>query len=143
SAGRLRIPRPQRQELDGAALDGGVGPPGAVGVDVPLRVAVVGRVAVEDHPRRAPLLRLEYLHPPEALAVASEDDPPAHADPELVERVETLGAAVVRVDDLPRGPPARAVTVEGGQDLRAVGILVPRVPRLPQRQLPLLRDRHL
>ena len=68
------------------------------------------------------------------LAVADQDDLVLDVDPQLVERREVLGPAVVRVDDLPRGVARDAVAVEGGEGVAAGRILVGRERGLVQDQ---------
>ena len=67
--GRRRVARPEREELHAAALDRRPGAVGAVGIDVPLGVAVVRRVGIDQDALRLPLLGVADLQPAEELAV--------------------------------------------------------------------------
>ena len=71
------------EELDGAALDGGFGTVGAVGIDVAAEVAVVGGVGVDEDAFGAVLLGDVDLDAAEIAAVADEDDLVFDADAEL------------------------------------------------------------
>ena len=88
--GRRRVARPERQELHAAALDRPTGTVGTVGIDIALRVAVVGGVGVDQHAVRPALLGIAHLEPPKEFAVPRQDDLPFDVDPEAVERGEVL-----------------------------------------------------
>ena len=131
--GRRGVARPEREELDAPALDRRAGPERAVGIDVALGVAVVGRVGVDQDARRPALLGVADLQAAEELAVADQDDLVLDVDPQLLEGGEVLGPAVVRVDDLPGDVARDAVAVEGGEGVGAGRVLVGRRagPRSP------------
>src|SRR5580704_17654607 len=69
-----------REELDGAALDGGVGAPGTLGVDVAAEVAVVGGVGVDEDAGGSVLLGDVGLDAAKVFAVADDDDLVFYAD---------------------------------------------------------------
>ncbi len=104
------------EELDGAALDGGVGAPGALGVDVAAEVAVVGGVGVDEDAFGAVLLGDVGLDAAEVFAVADDDDLVFDADAELGELLEVGEGAVVGVDDLGGDVAGGGGAVEGGED---------------------------
>ena len=76
------------EELHGAALDGGVGAEGTLGVDVAAEVAVVGGVGVDENAFGSALLGDVGLDTAEVGSVADDDDLVFDADAELVELVE-------------------------------------------------------
>ncbi len=104
------------QELDGAALDGGVGTPGALGVDVAAEVAVVGGVGVDEDAFGSVLLGDVDLDAAEVFAVADDDDLAFDADAEFGELLEVGEGAVVGVDDLGGDVAGGGGAVEGGKD---------------------------
>ena len=104
------------EELDGAALDGGVGTPGALGVDVAAEVAVVGGVGVDEDAFGAVLLGDVGLDAAEVFAVADDDDLVFDADAEFGELLEVGEGAVVGVDDLGGDVAGGRGAVEGGED---------------------------
>ena len=76
------------QELDGAALDGGVGTAGTLGIDVAAEVAVVGGVGVDEDAFGSVLLGDVDLDAAEVFAVADDDDLVFDADAEFGELLE-------------------------------------------------------
>ena len=87
------------KELDGTALNGGVGTPGTFGIDVAAEVAVVGGVGVDEDALGAVLLGDVGLDAAEVFAVADDDDLVFDADAEFGELLEVGEGAVVGVDD--------------------------------------------
>ena len=108
------------EELDGAALDGGLGAVGAVGVHVAAEVAVVGGVGVDEDAVGAVLLGDVDLDAAEVAAVADEDDLVLDADAEVGEFLEVGEGAVVGVDDLGGDVAGGGGAVEGGEDAGVV-----------------------
>ena len=104
------------EELDGAALDGGVGAVGTFGVDVAAEVAVVGGVGVDEDAFGSVLLGDVGLDAAEVAAVADEDDLVFDADAEFGELLEVGEGAVVGVDDLGGDVAGGGGAVEGGED---------------------------
>src|SRR5438874_10086033 len=82
------------EELHGAALDRGVGAPGAFGVDVAAEVAVVGRVGVDEDAFGAVLLGDVGFDAAEVFAIADDDDFVFDAYAELSELLEVGEGAV-------------------------------------------------
>ncbi len=76
------------EELHGAALDGGVGTEGTLGIDVAAEVAVVCGVGVDEDAFGAALLGDVGLDAAEVGSVADDDDLVFDADAELGELVE-------------------------------------------------------
>jgi hypothetical protein len=72
----------------------------ALRVDVALVVAVVARVGVEDHAKRAVLVRDLGLDPSPRSAVAGDDDLAANVYPAALQLLVIVGYAVVDVDQL-------------------------------------------
>src|ERR1700716_4692573 len=104
------------EELDGAALNGGVWTPRALGVDVAAEVAVVGGVGVDEDAFGAVVLGDVGLDAAEVFSVADDDDLFLDADAELGELLEVGEGAVVRVDDLGGDVAGGRGAVEGGED---------------------------
>ena len=93
-----------RRELehisDGTALHAGIGTPWARRIFVAATPAVVRRIGVDDHARRAVLLRDECFYPAEILPVAHQHDLAADINFHLFQLLEILGRPVVRIDHL-------------------------------------------
>ena len=104
------------KELDGATLDGGVGAPGAVGIDVAAEVAVVGGVGVDEDAFGSVVLGDVGLDAAEVFAVTDDDDLVFDADAEFGELLEVGEGAVVGVDDLGGDVTGWGRAVEGGKD---------------------------
>ena len=119
-AGGLGVAGIDGQELDGAALDGGVGAVGALGIDVAAEVAVVGGVGVDEDAFGAVLLGDVDLDAAEVAAVADEDDLAFDADAQLGEFFEVGEFAVVGVDDFGGDVAGGGGAVEGGEDAGVV-----------------------
>ena len=115
-AGRGGIAGIDGQELHGAALHGGVGAVGALGIHVALEVAVVGGVGVDEDALGSVLLGDVDLDAAIVAAVADEDDLVLDADAEGGELLEVGEAAVVGVDDARGDVGGGDGAVEGGQD---------------------------
>ncbi len=115
-AGGLGVAGVDGEELDGAALDGGVGAAGALGVDVAAEVAVVGGVGVDEDAFGAVLLGDVDLDAAEVVAVADDDDLVFDADAEFGELLEVGEVAVVGVDDFGGDVAGGGGAVEGGED---------------------------
>ncbi len=108
------------EKLDGAALDGGVGAPGALGVDVAAEVAVVGGVGVDEDAGGSVLLGDVGFDAAEVFAVADDDDLAFDADAEFGELLEVGEGAVVGVDDFGGDVAGGGGAVEGGENARVV-----------------------
>ncbi len=101
---------------------------GPFGIRVPLHVSILGRVGVDQDPRRPALLGIEHLQAPEQPAVvADEYDPPLDLDTHLFQGLEVLRRAVVRIDNLAGDIPRDAVAVERGKGVGVGGVLVAEV----------------
>jgi hypothetical protein len=98
--------------LHAPALDRRAGPVRAAGIDVPLGVAVVARVGVDQDPLRPSFLGVADLQASEKLAVACQDDLVPDLDAHLFEGVEILGPRVVGVNHLAFHVSRDAITVE-------------------------------
>jgi hypothetical protein len=97
-AGGERVAGILEHELDGTALDGSFGAPGAVGIHVAAVVAGVGGVCVDDDADGSQLLGDVDLDAAEIAAVAADDDVAFDVDVELFEFLKIFGSAVVGVD---------------------------------------------
>ncbi len=104
------------KELDGAALDGGLGTPRTLGVHVAAEVAVVGGVGVDEDALGTVLLGDVGLDAAEVFAVADDDDLVFDADAEFGELLEVGESAVVGVDDFGGDVAGGGGAVEGGED---------------------------
>ena len=125
-ARRGRVARSEREELDAPALNRRAGAVGAVRIGVPLGVAVVGGVGIDQDSRCPSLLGIAHLEAAKQLAVACQDDLVLDVDPQPLQRREVLRPAVVGVHDLAFGPAADPVAVEGGEGVGAGRVLVAR-----------------
>jgi hypothetical protein len=114
------VPRVDGQELDRAALHGGLRPVWALGVHIALVEAVVGGVGVDQDSLGSGQLRVVDLDAAVVGAVADQDDLVAHVDAEIGQPLEVGGRAVVGVDHLRGHVARRAGAVERRQDARVV-----------------------
>ena len=115
-AGRFRIAGVLEEILNGAALDAGLGTPGAVGVGVAFEVAVVLRVRVDEYAGGAALLGEIDLDAAEVGAVADEDDFAVQVDVLGGELIEVFEAAVVGIDHFAGDVAGAGGAVEGHDD---------------------------
>ena len=117
--GRQRIARDHEVVRDAAGLDVAFVAPRAVGIDRAPGGAVLGRVGVDQHRRRAPPLGRQRLEAAIAVRdrVADQHDPAADVDALGVEPVVVLGVAAGRVHDgrLDGARPRVRVVVEQGR----------------------------
>src|SRR5689334_21431381 len=110
--GRRWVARSMREELDAAALDGRFGAEPPMRIEVPLGVAIVGRVGEDQDAPSSALLGVIDLQAAEDLAVASQYDLFPNVDPQLLQSGEVVRTAVIHVDDLTRRLAGDAISVE-------------------------------
>ena len=107
-----------------SALHASIRPPRSLGILIAAPPAIVERIGIDDHSRRAMFLRDEFLHPAEVLAVANQDDLAAHIDLQLLQLLEIFRRAVVGIDHFRLGISRRRHAVERHHD---AGIVVVRI----------------
>ncbi len=100
---RRRVARPQRKELHAAALNGGRGAEGTIRINIALGESIIGRIRVNQNSGRASGLSVSNFQTAEQPAVPHQDDLALHIDAHFLERLEILGPAEVRVDNLALG----------------------------------------
>ena len=101
-AGCQRVAGVEGHVLHRPALDALVRTPAALRIGVALRVAVVGRIGIDDAADRPVLLGELGFEAAPALAVAGDDDLALHIHAHALERLVVVGHAVVDVDELAR-----------------------------------------
>ena len=107
-----------------SALHAGVRPPRPFGIFVAAPPAIVRRIGIDDHARRAVFLRHEHFHSAKILPVAHQHDLAAHVDVQLLELLEVLGRAVVGIDHVGLGVARGRHAVEGHHHARIVLIRI-------------------
>ena len=111
----------------------GIRPPRAVGIFVPLEIAIVGRIGIDDDPGSASLLRQVNLHSTEVHAVAGKNDLPGNTDVHLFQLLEILRARVIDIHRVGGHVAGWGGAVKGGQHTRIilVGIVIDVFPAGP------------
>ena len=99
-ARRRGVARKLEHVPDRSALHTGIRPPRPIRIFISSPPAIVERIGVDNHSRRAMLLRNEFLHAAEVLAVAHQHDLAPHIDLQLLQLLEILRRAVVRINHL-------------------------------------------
>ena len=110
--GAKGVPRAEAQELRRPALHPGRRPPGPLGVDCALAVAVVLRVGEDKNGRGPARLGIHGLEPAEAGPVPRQYHLAGHVHARLGEHVEVLGPSIVGVDGLAADVAGRRVAVK-------------------------------
>ena len=119
-ARRGGISRIAIHQLDRAALRRCFRPIAPLGIGIALKISVVHRIGVNDHPGRAVFLRQRSLHAAEDFAITHQHDSALDADAHLRQLLVILRTSVVGVDDLALHVPRRRTAHERNHQARVV-----------------------
>src|SRR5262249_32420391 len=119
-----RIARAQGKKLDAAALNRRTRPEPSVRVKIAFRESIVRRIGVDQDPRRAALLRIADLEPPEKHPVPREHDLAFDIDPQLLGSRGVFRPDVIGVQHLTGSEARNSVAVECSKGGATRGVLV-------------------
>ena len=133
---RGRVARILEQVLHRTALHRAIRSPGTVRVFVTLKVAIVGRVGIDDDASGPMLLRQVDLHAAEVHAIARQHNLARDADVQVFQFFKIFRPAVIHVDHIGGDVAGRRGAVESGKypGIRLVRIVVDMLRAGPRHQ---------